>query len=300
MAHKAYSPPEREPRPRTAATGSLAPPFQTERQQITGVIASVEAESAAYNQVTPPRQALRKVAVVLITATLGLTFVSFLRSGGNPAWLLTVLRGMGLDVVAAWVSDALLGEGNVGFNRLVMFVAVTTVGLIVMPVVSITLILREPLRDYGLRFLGTLGSWRPYAMLFAVAVPFLVLASLNGEFQATYPIYEMSPAEPWWPFLWVWWAMYVLQFVAVEFFFRGFLVHSLKLRMGFAAVFVAVVPYTMIHFHKPMPEAIAAIIGGIILGYLSLKTRSIWWGVAIHVAVAGTMDVLALAQTGLL
>jgi len=73
-----------------------------------------------------------------------------------------------------------------------------------------------------------------------------------------------------------------------------------KLRIGFAAVFVAVVPYTMIHFHKPMPEAIAAIIGGIILGYLSLKTRSIWWGVAIHVAVAGTMDVLALAQTGLL
>lgn len=276
----------------------LAPSFQTERQQIAGVIASVEAESAAYNQVTPPRQAIYKVAVVLVTAALGLTFVSFLRSGANPAWVLTLLRGIGLDAVAASVSDLLLGEGNVEFNRLVMFVIVTNFGLIVMPVISITLILREPLHDYGLAFRGVFGTWRPYAMLFAVAFPFLILASFNGEFQARYPIYEMSPAEPWWPYLWVWWVLYLVQFIAVEFFFRGFLVHGLKLRLGFSAVFVAVVPYTMIHFHKPLSEALAAIIGGIILGYLSLKTRSIWWGVAIHVAVAGSIDVLVLAQAG--
>jgi membrane protease YdiL (CAAX protease family) len=280
----------------------LAPPSQTEhrswRQQVTDVIGSVEAESATYNQVTPPGRALRKVAIVLITATLGLTFVSFLR--GNPAWLLTLLRGIGLDSVAAVAAEALLGEGNVEFNRLVMFVAVITVGFIVMPVLSITLILREPLREYGVRIQGTIGSWRPYALLAAVSLPFLVLASFNGEFQARYPMYDMAPGESWWPYLWAWWLLYALQFVAVEFFMRGFLVHGLKLRFGFAAVFVMVVPYTMIHFHKPMPEALAAIVGGIVLGYLSLKTRSIWWGVALHMAIAGSMDVLALAQTGLL
>ena len=282
----------------------LAPPSQTEhrswREQIAGVIESVEAESATYNQVTPPRQALRKVAIVLVTATLGLTFFSFLRAGGNPAWLLTLLRGAGLDSVAAAAAEALLGEGNVEFNRLVMFVAVSTVGFIAIPVVSITLILREPLREYGLRIQGTLGSWRTYALLFAVSLPFLVLASFNGEFQARYPMYELASGEPWWPYLWAWWLLYALQFVAVEFFMRGFLVHGLKLRFGFSAVFVMVVPYTMIHFHKPMPEALAAIVGGIVLGYLSLKTRSIWWGVALHMAIAGSMDVLALAQTGLL
>ena len=282
----------------------LAPPSQTEhrswREQIAGVIESVEVESATYNQVTPPRQALRKVAIVLVTATLGLTFFSFLRAGGNPAWLLTLLHGAGLDSVAAAAAEALLGERNVEFNRLVMFVAVSTVGFIAIPVVSITLILREPLREYGLRIHGTLGSWRTYALLFAVSLPFLVLASFNGEFQARYPMYELAPGEPWWPYLWAWWLLYTLQFVAVEFFMRGFLVHGLKLRFGFSAVFVMVVPYTMIHFHKPMPEALAAIVGGIVLGYLSLKTRSIWWGVALHMAIAGSMDVLALAQIGLL
>jgi len=280
----------------------LARPSQTEQRswarQVSDVVDSVEAESAAYNQVTPPRVALYKVAVVLLTAAIGLTLVAFLRSGGNPGWILTLLRGVGLDGVAASLADALLGDGNTEFNRLVVFVVVTVFGLIVVPVLSITLILREPVRDYGLRFRGTLGSSRPYAALFAVTFPFLVLASFNGEFLARYPMYEMFPGESWWPYLWAWWALYAIQFIAIEFFFRGFMINGLKLRMGFSAVFVMVVPYTMIHFHKPMPEALAAIIGGIVLGYLSLKTRSIWWGVALHIAIAGSMDVLALTQAG--
>jgi hypothetical protein len=48
-----------------------------------------------------------------------------------------------------------------------------------------------------------------------------------------------------------------------------------------------------------MPEALAAIVGGIALGTLSLKTRSIWWGAALHIAVAATMDLLALWHAGI-
>ena len=96
------------------------------------------------------------------------------------------------------------------------------------------------------------------------------------------------------------WVMYAAQLVALEFFFRGFMVHGLKHRLGYAAIFVMVVPYNMIHFEKPLLEAIGAIAGGVTLGTLSLKTRSIWWGAALHIAVAGVMDVLALSQKGLL
>jgi hypothetical protein len=49
-----------------------------------------------------------------------------------------------------------------------------------------------------------------------------------------------------------------------------------------------------------MPEALAAIVGGIVLGTLSLKTRSIWLGAALHIAIAGTMDVASLWHRGLL
>jgi len=85
-----------------------------------------------------------------------------------------------------------------------------------------------------------------------------------------------------------------VQFIALEVFFRGFLLHGLRRALGANAIFVMVVPYCMIHFQKPMPETFGAIGAGLILGTLALRTRSIWGGVLIHVGVAMTMDVLAL------
>ena len=54
------------------------------------------------------------------------------------------------------------------------------------------------------------------------------------------------------------------------------------------------VPYCMIHYHKPMLGTLGAIAAGVILGYMSLRTRSIWLGAALHIAVAWTMDAAAL------
>jgi membrane protease YdiL (CAAX protease family) len=85
-----------------------------------------------------------------------------------------------------------------------------------------------------------------------------------------------------------------VQFFCVEFFFRGFLIFMLRPRFGYGAIAVMVVPYSMIHFAKPMPEAMAAVVGGVILGWLAFKTQSIWGGVLLHVAVALSMDVLAM------
>jgi hypothetical protein len=67
--------------------------------------------------------------------------------------------------------------------------------------------------------------------------------------------------------------------------------------MGAYAIFVMIVPYCMIHFHKPVAEVAGAIFAGIILGTLAMATRSIWFGVLIHVSVAVTMDLLAIAHT---
>jgi hypothetical protein len=56
----------------------------------------------------------------------------------------------------------------------------------------------------------------------------------------------------------------------------------------------------MIHFGKPFGETIAAIIAGIVLCTLSLKSRSIVLGVLIHYTVAITMDLFALWREGVL
>ena len=66
--------------------------------------------------------------------------------------------------------------------------------------------------------------------------------------------------------------------------------------VGSYAIFIMVIPYVMIHFGKPFAETIGAIIAGIALGTLALRTRSIFGGVLIHVTVALSMDVLAIAM----
>ena len=52
----------------------------------------------------------------------------------------------------------------------------------------------------------------------------------------------------------------------------------------------------MIHCGKPMHESIGAIVAGVVLGTLAMRTRSIWFGVVIHCGVAVTMDLFALGH----
>jgi membrane protease YdiL (CAAX protease family) len=153
--------------------------------------------------------------------------------------------------------------------------------------------------DIGWKFGGTANHWKYYATLLAIAIPFVVLASTTGEFQERYPLLEIGRGQPdAWADLRIWWIFYVLQFVAVETFFRGFLVLGLAKRFGQMSILIATIPYLMIHFTKPPVEALAAIVGGIVMGFLAYRTKSVWWGVALHVAVAALMDFLSLGHKG--
>ena len=53
----------------------------------------------------------------------------------------------------------------------------------------------------------------------------------------------------------------------------------------------------MIHYNKPLAEVFGAFVAAMVLGTLSLRTRSIWCGALIHITVAVTMDAFALAHT---
>ena len=58
------------------------------------------------------------------------------------------------------------------------------------------------------------------------------------------------------------------------------------------------VPYCMIHYGKPYLEACGAIVAGIALGSLAMRTKSIYSGFLVHVTVALSMDLLAIAGGG--
>ena len=65
---------------------------------------------------------------------------------------------------------------------------------------------------------------------------------------------------------------------------------------GSGAIWSMVVPYCMIHYGKPYLEASSAIIAGVVLGSLAMRTRSIYAGFLVHATVAVLMDVLALER----
>ena len=110
----------------------------------------------------------------------------------------------------------------------------------------------------------------------------------------TYPFYRLAARSAF--DLVAWELLYAAQFLALEFFFRGFMLAGLRRSVGVHAIWIMVVPYTMIHFGKPLPETLGAIFAGLILGTLALRTKSIWSGVLIHVSVALNMDLLALGH----
>lgn len=164
----------------------------------------------------------------------------------------------------------------------------------VLPVLVIKLLFKEKLSDYGLKWKGAFKDYWIYIVMLAIMIPLVAFFSTTKSFQAKYPFYDLAVGEKLYPNFWIWEGLYFLQFFALEFFFRGFMTHGLKHRFGFYSVFVMTIPYCMIHFGKPLPETIAAIAAGIILGTLSLKSRSILLGVCIHYSVGLMMDLAAL------
>jgi hypothetical protein len=113
-----------------------------------------------------------------------------------------------------------------------------------------------------------------------------------------YPKYRAAGAS--WAQLLTWEAIYGLQFLMLEFFFRGFMLFALARQLGSLAIFVMVVPYSMIHFGKPMAECVGSILAGIALGTIALRTGSFAGGVMVHCTVAWGMDLFALLRTGAL
>lgn len=258
---------------------------------------AAEAEAEDHRLSGNPGHSGRKVFLICITVALSLTMIKYL---GEPKFFASFLENLGLESLASAFTDSMSIHPNAELLRLTHWVGIILLFYFAVPFALIRLVFRERLTDYGMSFKGAFRDYYLYLIMLVVMVPLVVFFSTTSSFQAKYPFYELGPGEPLFPNFWTWELLYFLQFLALEFFFRGFMVHGMKQRFGFYSVLVMTIPYCMIHFGKPLPETIAAIVAGIVLGTLSLKSRSIWLGVAIHYSVGLTMDLCALWQKGLL
>jgi uncharacterized protein len=167
--------------------------------------------------------------------------------------------------------------------------------LFCLPALLCRLTLRRPLSDFGLRP----GNWRMGLGFLALGAPLMLLAAAlaakDPAMQAEYPLAKSALQDL--PLFIALEGAYLLYYFSWEFFFRGFLLFGLEKPFGpLAAVLIQTIPSTIVHIGKPLSECLAAILAGLLFGWLSLRTRSILYPLALHALVGVALDVAISGQ----
>lgn len=259
---------------------------EAERARSAQSAAAPDAALQAQAATEPPARQILLCAAVLLALAFGVGDRPFFEAELAPR-----LRSLAGPAAAGWFHayGTLLSYGYWAVSVLFLY------GLL--PALHLTR-LGQPLGTIGLRL--PRGDRLPirhvYLLFFVLLFPVLVLFSRTASFQQTYPFYSEAGRSL--PELVCWELLYASTFLAIEFFFRGYLLFGLFHRLGSLAIFVSALPYCLIHIGKPASEMLGSIAAGILLGTLALRSGSIWGGVGLHAGVALSMDLLSLWQSG--
>ena len=187
----------------------------------------------------------RRAVIALVYAGVGLTANYYLKNQESVA---AFLNGTRLESFGQRIAYS--PENNL--PALAWWVGVVTVFYFIVPLLIIKFVWNEDPTDYGLRLSVEPGFWKLLAACAGVMLPLVFLMARTAGFAAKYPFLHIYNGEPYiGRTLFYWELIYFVQFFGLEFFFRGFLVHSLKRSLGLYSIFVMTVPYCMIHFGKP-------------------------------------------------
>ena len=148
---------------------------------------------------------------------------------------------------------------------------------------------------------GPLGSIKPYLLLVVCMIPLITLAATQADFLKMYPRAKVVDAwqlHPKWLYYTLHEFFYSLDFITIEFFFRGFLIISLIGICGRQCIIPAAAFYCCIHLGKPIGEAISSFAGGILLGIVSSNTRTIKGGLLVHLGIAWLMEIAGFVAAG--
>jgi membrane protease YdiL (CAAX protease family) len=263
-------------------------------KQILSAITTIDKEAKAERAHLNDDVERKRVWLVIIVACVCLLMVHYLK---YSSVLLETIR-----LVESWFDvknqqwsrefryhpyHELLGYVWWGFWNVLCF--------LIIPMLTIKLVLKQSLKNYGWQVGRIKQHWLGYVLLASPIMFFAFLVSFREDFASHYPFYDLAHKS--WLDLILWECIYILQFIAVEFFFRGFLVNGLRIPFGSLSVAIMCLPYLMLHFPKLWLESFGAISFGFFLGILALRSKSIWGGVGVHVAIALMMDSMAMMQT---
>ena len=152
---------------------------------------------------------------------------------------------------------------------------------------------------YG--FSSSTINLKTYFVILLLLVPIVFAASFLSDFQSAYPRFKFGLPQNVGgsersALIGIFEVCYGVDFLFVELFFRGFMVMAFARYLGSGAVLPMVVVYAFIHFQKPLGEAVGSIFGGLMLGIISERTKSIYGGIILHLGIAYAMEIAGAVQ----
>lgn len=149
-------------------------------------------------------------------------------------------------------------------------------------------VFRDKLSDLGVKWPPKTVSTLVWVVLtLLILLPLMYVASQQPQFKLYYSYGKISVIQ----FAILQMLALPVYYFAEEFFFRGFLFLGLWKRIGWYAYWVSDFLFFIAHFFKPMLEIGLSIPVGIILCWLTLRTRSIFPAMLVHMAMGLLVNV---------
>lgn len=140
---------------------------------------------------------------------------------------------------------------------------------------------------------------KPYFMMLLIMLPLIILASTQSDFLGAYPrgqkfytldIHTTAHLK----YFGMYELIYGLDFISIEFFFRGFMILAFVAVLGPKCILPMAMFYVVIHWGKPAGELVSSFFGGTLLGIIAYYSKSILGGIIVHMGIAWMMEIGAL------
>ncbi len=168
--------------------------------------------------------------------------------------------------------------------------------MFIVPVLSIKLIFREKLSDYGFTLGDKKFGFITLGLFFLVMLVTVWIVSGSPNFAGVYPQGGSKVRES--VAIFIFYEICVLIYMlGWEFFWRGYALFGLKVKFGYYSVFIQMIPFFILHKGKPELELLASIFAGLILGIQALRSRSFIYCWILHWLVMFSIDGISILRS---
>lgn len=161
----------------------------------------------------------------------------------------------------------------------------------VLPLFIVHFFFKEKTSSYGLQIGDYRVGFKISFIFILVMLPIIWVASASNSFANVYP--HLSSARQSWMIFLIYELGLFVYMIAWEFIWRGYMLFGLYEKFGYYSIFIQMIPFVILHNGKPMVETLGSILAGLALGFLALRTKSIFYCVLAHMSVMFSIDLIS-------